>query len=82
VISSTVFRQLCNLLNLSLTRFTLLALRSICIIVISALVLLYILRRAIPRLIAFRTVYTLSSVGIGSSYITILLTVKTLLHIS
>ena len=51
-------------------------------LVISTLVLLYILRRAIPRLIALRIIHALDSVSIGGSYITVLLIVETLLYTS
>ncbi len=62
--------------------FALYAPRSIYALIISILILCRILARVIPRLIAFSVVYAFNSVGIGGSYMTILLIVKALPYTS
>jgi uncharacterized membrane protein len=84
VVSSTVSRQLRNTCNLLLAGLILCAPRSVYALVVSALVswCVTVFPWAIPRLIALGAVHALNGIGIGGSYIAILLTVEALPHTS
>jgi hypothetical protein len=81
-VTSRLRVTLCYSLDLSLTSLILRAPRSVYALAISALILLYILRRVIPRLMALGAIHVFNGVSIGSSYITVLLIAKALPHTS